>query len=152
VEELVGVLWDIGAGSGSVSLELLYHEKPSAILYWVPWLQYLLVRYLLIRVRYITLVNLLAADDPFRGPIRPFDPTAPGAERVPLPEYPTHEDKSEELASHVVQWLSDDKCYAAKVSQLRELKNQFAQPGASLEAARYILRALNAGRAHQRAA
>ncbi len=126
------------ACSGSVSLELMYHEKPSAILYWVPKLQYWLVRHLLIQVRYMTLVNLLASPNPFQGPIRPFDPRDPDASAVPFPEYPTCEDRSVELAQHAREWLTDEAARAAKVAQLQALKAQFAQPGASQAAAEWI--------------
>jgi lipid-A-disaccharide synthase len=126
------------ACSGSVSLELLYHEKPTAILYWVPRWQYLLVRYLLVRVRYITLVNLLATEEPFVR-AAPFDPDQPGADEVPFPEYPTCEDKSPQLARHATQWLTDSRAKARKVEQLSQLRSRFARPGASREAARRIL-------------
>ncbi len=52
------------ACSGSVSLELLYHAKPSAILYRISRLGYV-VQWMFRKVRYITLVNLLTAPDPF---------------------------------------------------------------------------------------
>ncbi|MFV1967327.1 MAG: lipid-A-disaccharide synthase, partial [Pirellulaceae bacterium] len=54
------------ACSGSVSLELLYHEKPTVILYRVTWAAYIAQR-LLRSVKYITLVNLLASSNPFPG-------------------------------------------------------------------------------------
>ena len=54
-------------------------------------------------VRYVTLVNLLAADDPFSDRIRPYDPQEHGAERIPYPEYPTWQDKSEPMAKHIVE-------------------------------------------------
>lgn len=128
------------ACSGSVSLELLFHEKPSVILYWVPALQYYLVRYLLIRVPFITLVNLLAFPDVFQRPIKPFDPREPGADEVPFPEYPTCRDRSEELASHAYQWLTNSALRARKIQQLAALKAQVAVPGASHRAAQYILK------------
>jgi lipid-A-disaccharide synthase len=132
------------ACSGSVSLELLYHEKPTAILYWVPRWQYLLVRYLLVRIRFITLVNLLACDEPFVR-AAPFDPDSPGAEGVPFPEYPTHEDKSAQLSRHAVEWLSDPVARARKVEQLARLRAEVARPGASEVAAHEILSWLGRG-------
>ena len=50
------------ACSGSVSLELLHHRKPSVIVYRVSSLVRLL-SHVLLRSRFITLVNLLAVDD-----------------------------------------------------------------------------------------
>ena len=52
------------AVSGSVSLELLYHTKPSVILYYISPLAFFLQKFFR-KVRYITLVNLLVTDDLF---------------------------------------------------------------------------------------
>ncbi len=62
------------ACSGSVSLELLHHRKPSVIHYHVSrWKYALLSR--LVQVKYVTLVNLLAMPDRFdQGG---YDPQAP---------------------------------------------------------------------------
>ena len=49
------------AVSGSVSLELLYHATPTVILYWISRLAYF-VQGFFRKVKYITLVNLLAGD------------------------------------------------------------------------------------------
>jgi lipid-A-disaccharide synthase len=127
------------ACSGSVSLELLHHAKPTVVLYWVPRLLFWLVRRFLIRVKYITLVNLLADPQPFASNPTPYDPHSPGADRAPFPEYPTYEDRSEHIAAHVVEWLSDDDRYRQRVEQLHTLKQRFAQSGASERAADYIL-------------
>jgi len=135
--ELADACW---ACSGSVSLELLYHEKPSAILYWVPRLQYWLVRTFLIRVPYVTLVNLLACEDPFAEGLRPYDPRDPSSASVPFPEYPTCEDKSAELAEHARAWLLDPAARDRTVAMLRALKTRFARPGASSVAAEMIHR------------
>ncbi|GIW93142.1 MAG: lipid-A-disaccharide synthase [Pirellulaceae bacterium] len=126
------------ACSGSVSLELLYHEKPSVILYWVPPLAYWFIRHFLIRVPFITLVNLLAFDDVFQRPLRPFDPQQSDAELVPFPEFPTCRDRSADLVAYARRWLTDREAYRRKVAQLSELKQRVAQPGASQRAARVI--------------
>ena len=103
----------------------------------------LLVKHLIVRVKYITLVNLLACDDHFEKRTRdPSDPHAPGADRVPFPEYPTCEDKSSQLAEHVIQWLTDPAEYHRRVMQLADLKSRFCATGASHAAAEYILRNL----------
>lgn len=130
------------ACSGSVSLELLYHRKPTVILYYVPRLALWIVRHCLMKVKYITLVNLLADPEPFASRPRPFDPHAPGAGRVPFPEYLTSEDKSEQIAAHVVKWLTDEKARQRRVEELTSLKLRFAQSGASDRAADYILKQL----------
>jgi lipid-A-disaccharide synthase len=128
------------ACSGSVSLELLYHTRPSVILYQVSRLGYL-VQSLFRKVRYITLVNLLTAEDPFAERAAGiYDPKDPRDRHVLLPEYLTCEDRSVELAEHVVGWLTDDARYAAVERGLAELKERVAQGGASERAAEYIIR------------
>ena len=79
------------ACSGSVSLELLYHATPTVILYWISRTAYFVQRFFR-KVKYITLVNLLAGDG--RG------------EEI-FPEYLTCEDRSADIAQHVIEWLSD---------------------------------------------
>lgn len=141
--ELIHISRCCMACSGSVSLELLYHTKPAVILYWIRSRLFTLIVRLLIRVKYITLVNLFTDDDPFTKHAVPFDPDAPGAARVPFPEYPTHEDKSQQIAAHVILWLTDTGQWNDRVAQLAELKRQVAHGGASRVAADYILAALN---------
>jgi lipid-A-disaccharide synthase len=126
------------ACSGSVSLELLYHEKPTVILYFISRFAHYVQRHFL-TVRYITLVNLLAAPDAFTNLARPYDPQSPGGEQVPFPEYLCWQDKSRPMAAQIVKWLTDPADYATRRRQLRALKDQFAHPGASAAAAEYIL-------------
>ncbi len=131
------------ACSGSVSLELLYHEKPTVIHYRVGRLTGLFVQWSgLVKVRFITLVNLLAVDDPFANRDRRYDPAAADADAIPFPEYPTYEDKSAEVAAHLVEWLTDEHEHARRVAQLAALKSRIAHGGASQRAAGYILRHL----------
>lgn len=129
------------ACSGSVSLELMCAAKPSAILYRMSRFQYRLGQ-LLVRVKYITLVNLLAMEDRFERTRTPYDPRAEGSSLVPMPEYPTCEDKSAQLAEHVVQWIRDAGAHGAASQRLRELRQQFAAPGATQRAAEYVLSTL----------
>jgi lipid-A-disaccharide synthase len=88
------------ACSGSVSLELLAYEKPTVILYQVSPTALFAQRFFR-TVKYITLVNLLACDNPFPAKVTIFDPDAAGAENVPFPEYLTAGDKSPEMATHL---------------------------------------------------
>jgi len=129
------------ACSGSVSLELLYNTTPTVILYHVGWLPYQIQK-VFRKVKYITLVNLLAADDPFDSDISPYDPTAPGAEKVLFPEYLTCEDKSAEIAEHVIEWLTDDVARTKRIEQLAALKEECCAPGASKRATEQILKML----------
>lgn len=125
------------ACSGSVSLELLYHTKPAVVHYWVGRFPFFVQRFFR-KVRFITLANLLATNDRYcdRGEI--YDPEV-DAERVPFPEYLTSVDKSNEMAQHVINWLTEPNAYESVCVQLRNLKERFANPGASSNAASYIL-------------
>ena len=126
------------ACSGSVSLELLYHAKPSAILYQISPLAYFM-QTMLRKVRYITLVNLLTAKDPFADRSAGiYDPSDPRDQHVLMPEYLTCADRSTELAGHAVTWLTDDAVCEQLEEKLRTLKERVAQGGASQRAAEYI--------------
>ncbi|MEX0978295.1 MAG: hypothetical protein WDZ48_05565, partial [Pirellulales bacterium] len=126
------------AVSGSVSLELLYHAKPTAILYRISPLAYA-VQKRFRRVKYITLVNLLSAADAFDGDLAPYDPDSPRDGSALFPEYLTCEDRSEQLARHVVGWLTDSQARQALVERLVRLKDEVAHGGAAAAAAGYLL-------------
>ena len=64
-----------------------------------------------------------------------------------MPEYLTCEDKSEQVADHVIEWLTDPAKRAARVAQLAELKERVGHGGASRRAADYMLEVLDARRA-----
>lgn len=131
------------ACSGSVSLELLYHAKPSVILYRVPWWTWAVVRRL-VHVRYITLVNLLASQQPLcpRGTARPYEPDAAGHEDVLFPEYPTWRDRSPTIAAHAIEWLTNEPARQRLIERLVELRSTIGVGGASARAAEHIVRAL----------
>jgi lipid-A-disaccharide synthase len=143
------------ACSGSVSLELLYHAKPAVIVYRLGWLSYHLFRPL-INVRYITLVNLLASDQPLYGRRAARRvPDAASHEQVPYPEYPTWQDCSQQVAQHAIDWLKDEECRQRTIRRLIALRERYATGGASATAAEYIVRALSgapAGAGRRRAA
>ena len=122
------------ACSGSVSLELLYHRKPTVIHYRVSSIAFFVQRFFR-RVRFITLVNLLAADNRYCSRGELYDART---DDVPFPEYLTSEDKSAEMSQHLVAWLEDTEAHARVQQQLDDLKRGFAEPGASLRAARVI--------------
>ena len=96
------------------------------------------------KVKYITLVNLLATDGLDDEDITPFDPAQPDADRVLFPEYLTYEDKSAQIAGHVIEWLTDPAKRAARVEMLVALRKRVAYGGASKHAAEYILNAIQA--------
>ncbi len=133
------------ACSGSVSMELLYYTKPTVIHYWISPLAYEVQKWFR-KVKFITLVNLLATGELYPADLSPYDPSQPGAEKVLFPEYLTCEDKSAAVAGHVIQWLKDPAALARQVTALDELKAKVAHGGASAKAAEYILRELRRAR------
>ena len=126
------------ACSGSVSLELLHHEKPSIIHYRVGRLKYWLLKRL-VQVRYVTLVNLLAMEDRFGKEVYDAD----AGDAAPFPEYPTYLDKSESMAAWALTWLRDRPAYEARCDRLRRLKQAMATCGATRTAAEYLVRTLS---------
>lgn len=126
------------AVSGSVSLELLYHTKPSVILYYISPLAFF-VQSFFRKVRYITLVNLLVTDDLFPKKVATYDPNDPVDAKVLLPEYLTCEDKSAAVAAHIVEWLTDPTKRSERIAKLAELKEIVGHGGASKRAADYLL-------------
>ncbi len=129
------------ACSGSVSMELLYHAKPTVIHYRIGPVAYA-VQKRFRKVKYITLVNLLSTGELYPADLSPYDPAQADAEKVLFPEYLTCEDKSAAVAGHVIQWLTDPAALARQIARLESLKADVAHSGASARAAEYILRAL----------
>jgi lipid-A-disaccharide synthase len=143
--ELIHLAHCCMACSGSVSLELLFHEKPTVILYAISPIAFAAQR-VMKQCKYITLVNLLASRNPFPRDLSTFDPDAPDAENVPYPEYLTFRDVSQRIAAHLVNWLENPDERGAKLAQLRGLKQRYAHPGATQSAARFLTNALVAER------
>jgi len=129
------------AVSGSVSMELLYHTKPTVILYRISRPAYF-VQGFFRKVKYITLVNLLTTDELFPDDVTPYDPGQEDAERVLFPEYLTCGDKSGPIAAHLIEWLAEPGARERRVAELARLKAEVAHGGASSRAADYILEAL----------
>jgi lipid-A-disaccharide synthase len=113
------------AVSGSVGLELLYHGKPSVVVYRVGALDLRVGRWFM-TAPYISLVNLLAGEELF-------------------PEFLTDRCEAEAISRHVVRWLSDRPAYEEICGRLAALRSRVALPGACERTARYVLDAL-AGR------
>ena len=142
--ELISLADACIACSGSVSLELLYHRKPTVIVYRVSKLVMFLQRFLL-RCQFITLVNLLSLKRIERAENSTYDPRDLEA-NVPMPEFLTAEDCSDSVACWINGWFADPFLYAQKIKQLDRLASSFAHPGASKQAARYILENATAAR------
>jgi len=149
--ELIAAATCTMAVSGSVSLELLYHAKPSVILYHVSRFAFRVQQWFR-KVRYITLVNLLTAKDPFANGAGLYDPHDPLDSHVLMPEYLTRHDRSGDLAGHVVHWLTDPQARQERVEQLERLRDRVGEGGASGRAARYLADQLSAGGASSAAA
>lgn len=108
--------------SGSVSLELMYRLKPTVIVYKVGLIFRMLVE-LLMRVEYITLVNLLAKRELF-------------------PEFYFVRDDSQKVAGQILEWLNDPKVYSERVEELRRLRSEVAKPGACERAADFLVKVI----------
>ena len=90
-------------------------------------------------MKYITLVNLLTAKELFPVDTTPYSPSDADANRVLFPEYLTSEDKSLQIASHVIQWLANDQHARDAIAELAKLKARVGHGGASAVAAKLIL-------------
>ena len=127
------------ACSGSVSLELLYHQVPSVILYRVSQLKKFLGQ-LVLRSRFITLPNLMAVDDIRRTRWRLADPNIPeDLSEMLIPEFLATSDCSEPMANILQGWLESPRAHQQQVERLGQLRNQVAQPGASQRAANWVV-------------
>ena len=126
------------ACSGSVSLQLMFYRTPAVIVYKINRLK-MFLQSIFVRARYITLVNLLWADDIARPGRRTYDPDAAGAEKVPMPEYLTTEDEPDRVAAHAIRWLNEPKALAEHVEMLDDLAKRFAKSGSSERTAVYLL-------------
>jgi len=107
------------AVSGSVSLELLHHLKPTAVVYKIGSFG-LRLAHRLLASKYITLVNLLA-------------------DRELFPEYLTDRCESRAIAAQLHEWLTDSASHFHLREQLRSLRDRVGQPGACDRAARHLL-------------
>jgi lipid-A-disaccharide synthase len=111
------------AVSGSVSLELLARRKPTVISYRASWL-FNTLAHTLVKLRWFTLVNLLADEELY-------------------PEFATAKDESRAIAERLLTWLTDEVVYAEAVRKLDELCGKVAIPGAVGRAADFFVRELD---------
>lgn len=127
------------ACSGSVSMELLHHRKPTVIVYKIKR-RFMLAFGFLFRARFITLVNLIAAKDIRKTTWGPYDPDSGAAEPAVMPEYLTSGNPAAKVSRWLQRWMTDDESYRAKVAELDGLAEKYARPGATDRAADYILK------------
>jgi lipid-A-disaccharide synthase len=106
------------AVSGSVGLELLHHGTPTVVVYRVNAIYRQIAR-LVLRVPYISLVNLLAGRELF-------------------PEYLTSLEPSRAVSEQVLRWLTDPAAAARVRADLAALREQVGRPGACRRAAEVI--------------
>lgn len=107
------------AVSGSVSLELLFHAVPTAVVYRTGLFMQYVMRPLLLKSPYISLVNLMAG-------------------RTIFPEFLGCRDLHQPVADTIAQWLRDEQRRLQIVDWLVRLKRLYATPGASDRAADHI--------------
>lgn len=134
------------ACSGSVSLELLHYRKPTIIVYQIArWM--MVAQAVLLRTKFITLVNLIAAKDIRKrtwGVYNPDDPAnATGQEAAVMPEYVTVGSPADAVARKAIAWLKHPQQLAENVQQLDRLANEYAIPGATDRAADWLLQRLS---------
>ncbi|HMP79703.1 MAG TPA: hypothetical protein PKD54_09650 [Pirellulaceae bacterium] len=136
--ELMHVATGCLACSGSVSLELMERRVPTVIVYKLDLLKRFL-KWLLLRCRYITLVNLMWTDDIEGRGLPAYDPDRAGVENVPMPEYLLTRDRTADIARRLLAWLSDESLRREQVAWLDTLALKYARPGASRQAATIVL-------------
>ena len=115
----------------------MHREKPTVIYYRLSKLFFAMQK-LFLRIKYITLVNLLWSKSIKRNGMAVYDPDSPNAEQLPFPEYLTTVDKSKEIADQIVQLLNDPVVFQERTSMLRTLKQRYGAAGASQRAAAVI--------------
>lgn len=107
------------AVSGSVGLELMYRVKPTVIIFRADRIGLWLVRRM-VKVKYMSLVNLLAGEELY-------------------PELASPRDESDYIAGHILSWLNDPALRATIVNRLIDLRDRVARPGACDRAAAFLL-------------
>ncbi len=127
--EVIAMATACVAVSGSVGLELMTRHVPTVVVYRIGRWSMMLMRRL-VKVRFISLVNLLAGEEIF-------------------PEHPTYSADPTPIAVPLLHWLNDEAARASVVDRLRALTQREARPGACDRAAAFLL---DAATGHARAA
>lgn len=127
------------AVSGSVSLELLYHAKPTVMQYNLALPSYYIMKHL-VRVQYMTLPNLVTTPDLHPTRKQKYQRGEAVHDHVLFPEYPHWRDRSTQVAGHAIEWLTDEPARQNLIHRLEQLRSKLAIGGASSTAAEYILK------------
>jgi lipid-A-disaccharide synthase len=139
--QLIGRAAAAIAVSGSVSLELLAARVPAVIVYRVSGLGWVVQSWFR-RVRFFTLVNMLAAREPI-GPTQPvwWPPAAvpPADPEMVYPEYLAVQDPAEQAAAHVVTWLTDPVARARTCARIDAVARGVVRPGSAARAAEVVI-------------
>jgi lipid-A-disaccharide synthase len=117
--EIIHLADACAAVSGSVGLELLHHGTPTVVVYRLNPL-YVFISRLVLRVPYISIVNLLAGRELFPEHLTTGDPTAA-------------------VADHLLDWLNDPAATARVRAELEMLRERVGKPGACRRAAEMIM-------------
>lgn len=126
------------AVSGSVSLELLYHASPTVMQYNLALPTYYIMKHL-VRVQYMTLPNLITTPELHPPRKQKYQRGEAVHEHVLFPEYPHWRDCSADVASHAIEWLTDEPARLRQIGRLEQLRSSLAIGGASSRTAAYIL-------------
>lgn len=121
-QEVMNIAELILVASGTATLEAACYFCPMVIIYKISFLTWLLIRPL-IRVPYVGLVNLIAR------------------EKI-VPEYLQFQAQPKKIAQECLNLLKDEKKRQALINNLRLVRKQLGNPGASEQAARAILNIL----------
>ena len=127
------------AVSGSVSLELLYHAKPSVIQFNLALPTYYIMKHL-VRVQYMALPNLITTPELHPQRKQKYRRGSAVHNHVLFPEYPDWRDRSVDVASHAIEWLQNEPARLDLIRRLEQLRGTVAIGGASTRAADYILK------------
>ena len=126
------------ACSGSVSLELMFHRKPTVIVYRISTLQKFL-KSIFVKVPFITLVNLFWLKEIEQPTVQVPVASSP---HVPFPEFACTDNPSQPMAKQLNSWLNNEHEYRRRVEQLDQINSDVVMLGASERAASYILNSL----------
>ncbi len=135
--QLIGQATAAVAVSGSVSLELLAARVPTAIVYRVSGFAYVVQSWFR-HARFITLVNLLAVEEPIgraRGQWLPPGEVAPADPEAVYPEYLCVQNPAAQLAGQVIGWLQDEPARQAVVARLEQVAATVSHGGSAERAA-----------------
>lgn len=127
------------AVSGSVSIELLALAKPAVVYYRVGAFPLWFSRFFR-RVRFISLVNLLAADacgESIFYPTRraPARPSEKERSLALYPEFLTGRDLSAEAARPLIEWLAEPEKLARRRTELARLRDRVSAGGSPFKLA-----------------